>query len=335
MSRFRILFFIVASIFIISCGNKNENNSEKPADSLSIDQLTKSIHESPNDGNLFFIRAKKYYENRQLNEAIADLNSALMKADKKPEHYTLLAEYYLNIGQSENSKDILEKAIKAFPKNTEALLKLSQLHFFVKQYKQALDYLNKVQEIDENISQIYFIRGLVLEESGDTVNAIKNFQISTEKNPNYYEAYIILGLRYTDKKDSLAISYFKNAVKIRPNSAEAVYNMALFYQKTGKMQKAVNLYEEVITKIDSSYKYAYYNLGYIHLTYFKEYPKAAMFFNKAVELDGKYFQAWYNLGLANESMKDYKKAKAYYKQALIIEPEFEIAFKALKRVDKK
>lgn len=335
ISGFWVLVLSGILFLFFSCNSTYESNYSKPADSLNIDQLTTNIHENPNDGNLLFVRAKKYFEKRQIDEAIADMNSALMKSDKKPEYYTVLAEYYLQKGQSENSKDILEKGVKSYPKNTDILLKLSQLHFFVKQYKQSLDYLNMAQETDENLPQIYFIRGLVLEESGDTANAIKNFQISTEKNPEYYEAYIILGLRYTDKKDSIAVSYFKNALKIRPNSSEAFYNLALFYQKTGKMNKAVSLYEDIITKTDSTYKYAYYNLGYIHLEYFKEYPKAAYYFSKVVDLDGKYFQAWYNLGLSHESMKDYKKAKSFYKQALVIEPEFDIAFKALKRVDKK
>ncbi len=335
-NMFKFFLIIVFGFFtlLIACNSCSDQQSMQFADSLSIDQLSTAIHKNPNNGELLFIRAKKYYENKQLNEAITDLNSAIQKDDAKDLYYILLSEYYLFVGQSENTKDILERCIKKFPKSTAAMQKLAQLHFYVKQYKKALEILVNVQEIDENIPQIYFLRGLILEESGDTVNAINQFKISTEKDPKYYEAYIILGLRYTDKRDSLALDYFRNALRLQPNSTEAYFNIAFFYQKIGKLKKAVDAYEEIVTKIDSSYKSAYYNLGYIHLEYFKEYSKAASFFQKAIDCDGLYSQAWYNLGLCFEKMKDYKKATVYYKQSLVITPEFELAMERLKRVER-
>lgn len=330
-------FFIIitcATTLLLSCNTGTDSGSGMHPDSLDIDRLTKMIHENPDNSGFLFSRAKKYYENRQLNEAITDLNSAIQKEGATDSYYILLAEYYLFIGQSQNTKDVLERCIKRFPKSMDAMLKLARLHFYVKQYGKALEVLNDAQETDENLPGIYFLRGLVLEESGDTANAINQFQISTEKNPDYYDAYIVLGLRFTDKKDSIALDYFRNAVRIQPGNAEAYFNIAYFYQRTGKLNKAVTCYDELLTKIDSTYKNAYYNLGYIHLEHFREYAKAASFFQQTVNFDGKYYKAWYNLGLCFEKMKDFKKAAVYYRQALVIEPDFELAAEGLKRVEK-
>ncbi|OFY37324.1 MAG: hypothetical protein A2275_08025 [Bacteroidetes bacterium RIFOXYA12_FULL_35_11] len=328
------LLFIYISFFLLFANSCTQNNSfnGKSIDSLSVDEITTSLHEFPDDAALYFARAKKYSFSGSIDEAIADMNQAILKKNLKPEYFILLADLHLMKGQSGNSRDALEKCIKEFPSNTEVLLRLAQLHFYVKQYKKSFEYLNRVQEIDPTIAQTYFIRGLVLEEAGDTTNAIINFQISTEKNPDYYEAYIILGLRYADKKDSIALDYYRNALKIKPKSAEAYYNIGLFYQSIEKFNKAIVSYNELLEKADSTYKFALFNIGYIYMEYFKEYGKAIYYFQKANDADIKYFQASYNLGLCYERLKDYKKAKELYRYTLSVEPGYELAIQGLKRI---
>ena len=331
--KIQFLILIVAIVLLIanSC-NQSSTFNGKSADSLSVDQITASLREYPEDPALYFARAKKYLTTGNIDEAIADMNQAIGKKNLKPEYFILLADLHLMKGQSGNSRDALEKCVKEYPSNTEALLRLAQLHFYVKQYKKSFEYLNRVQEIDPSIAQTYFIRGLVLEEAGDTTNAIINFQISTEKNPDYYDAYIILGLRYADKKDSIALAYYRNALKIKPKSPEAYYNIGLFYQSIEKYNKAIASYNELLEKTDSTYKFALFNIGYIYMEYLKEYGKAIYYFQKANDSDIKYYQASYNLGLCYERLKDYKKAKELYKYTLSVEPDYDLAIQGLNRV---
>lgn len=335
MFRLLLYFFLVVSlpVFYTACTDAGDSAHGKKIDSLSVDEITKRLRDEPDNADLYFARAKKYQALTMIDQAIADLNSAITKSGRE-EFYLLIADLYLIKAQSQNSKDMLERCLKKYPKNIDAMIKLAQLHFYVKQYKESMEYLKEAQEINQNIPQIYFIRGLVLEESGDTANAIINFQISTEKKPDYYEAYIILGLRFADRKDSVALDYYRNALRIKPKSIEAMYNTAMFYQNNKQLNKAMSVYEEIVTKIDSSHKYSYFNMGYISLEHFHDYGKAISLFTRAAQSDQEYIDAFYNIGVCYERLKDKKKASEFYKKALSVNSDYVLAKNGLLRVGK-
>ena len=313
---------------------QSQNFGIEENDTLTIEKISKKIRKTPENDELFYKRAKLYFKNKDIDNAINDLKIAMKLDSLKPIYYTQLAEYQLLNGESEESKQILEKCIKIFPENTDALLKLSNLYFYVKDYKQSFKNLNKVQQIDKHIAQTYFIKGLIYKELNDTSNAIKNLQIAVDNEPNYYDAYILLGLLYADKHNSIAVDYYKNAINIAPNSVEAHYNTGFFYQENKKYKKAIDEYNFILNNIDSTQQNVYYNIGYIYLIYLNEYKKAIPYFSKAIKYDSKYYQAYYNKGYCYELLKQYNKAREQYQTSLNIYSNYDLSIKALNRLDK-
>ncbi|MFC2111168.1 tetratricopeptide repeat protein, partial [Bacteroidota bacterium] len=199
-------------------------------------------------------------------------------------------------------------------------------------YKTAIEYINKAIEIDDDYAKAYFMKAYLYKETQDTANAIKNFQIATEKDQNYFNAYVELGILFAAKRNPLAIDYYNNALNINPRSREAWYNKAMFYQENEMYNEALESYTTLI-EIDPNYKYAYYNLGYIHLEYLKITDVARDYFSKAIQCDPNYVEAYFNRGLCFEILGDINNAQKDYQKALQLRTNYQKAIEGLNRLD--
>ncbi|NOZ45473.1 MAG: tetratricopeptide repeat protein [Chlorobi bacterium] len=326
--------------FFISCStNQNskqlsENNLVRNDSIKSIEQISQEIRKNPLNANLFVERSKLLILDNKIDEAINDLEIAVKIDSLNTTNYIHLADLYLKIGKSGKTKLILEKCLHFKPDNSDALLRMANLYFYVKNYTKAMEYINKAQKVNRNLPQLYFTKGMIYKETGDTSMAIKNFQIAAEKEPEYYDAYMLLGLLYQQKKDSISCYYYKNAIKIIPLSMEAHYNLAMFYQENGSEKRAINEYTYILNNIDSLQPTIYFNLGYIYMQYFNEYDSAIVKYSKSIEINNQYTEAYYNRGYCYEQLKNLEFAKNDYLKALSITKNYEFAINGLNRLDK-
>jgi tetratricopeptide (TPR) repeat protein len=113
--------------------------------------------------------------------------------------------------------------------------------------------------------------------------ALDSYREALEIQPNMEGAYIGLGVAYSKMgAHDKAISILKKLLKEKPENPYALYyNLAEIYEKTGKIEKAVNYY----TKSVKTAPNAFYPYGKIGEMYFsrKEWDNAIHFYNKAVE----------------------------------------------------
>ena len=328
--------FILVLLFLTSCKqNKNENNEikEKTNDSLSIEFLSKKIRENPKNADLFFRRALLKITKNETNSAISDISIAISLDSLQTDYYVSLGECYLAQGKSGLAKETFEECLKYFPENVDVLMKLAKIHLYVKQYKESMKLLSKVQTIDSHLPDIYFTKAIIYEEVNDTSKAIKNYELCIENEPEHYQAYENLAFIYSQLGDSLAVDYYKNAIEIMPESVFSHYGLAMYYQNQKFLEKALQEYEYIIDNIDSSNFSVYYNIGYINLEYYKNYKTAIEYFSKAIFHKNNYIDALYNRGLCFEYMKEYKQAKENYDAVLEFYPNYENAVNGLNRID--
>ncbi len=322
---------------LYACSSSDKNNDANTSLNDSIDyvqEITMKLRENPNDPELFFQRAEAYQKINKIENAINDLEFALKIDSSETKYYLKISDFYMYLGKSGKAKAKLEKCELLYPKNTEVLLKLAQIHFFVRQYNESINYLNKIQEIDRNIGEVYFIKALIYNENGDTTNAVRNLHVAVGVNTNYYEAYVLLGLLTANDKDTASLDYYRNAIKIKPQSYEAHYNMAMFYQEREMIKQAKNMYNYIIEKVDSTSSITYFNLAYLSMEKDKDYKTAIDFYYKALQYKPNYFEAHINIGFCYEAMKEYQKAYENYKIALDIAPNYPLAIDGMNRIEK-
>jgi tetratricopeptide (TPR) repeat protein len=332
--------WIIISVFILflaSCnsGNNKKAQDESGADSLrtSIEDLNKLIRENSTDPDLFHQRARLYILKPDLDLALKDLNSAISLSQKNPSYYVTLSDVYLLRGETKNCRESLSKALSIDPENNEALLKLAKLNLVLREYPAVFENVKKALAVDPVNPRAYFIRAIALLENGDTARAVDDLKKTVDQDQEFFEAYLELGELYSMRKDKIAADYLRNALNIRPDSKEALYLLGMFYQETGQYDNAIETYA-ILGKVDTTFRNAPYNTGYIYLVYLKDFQMASLFFTQAIQRDPEYAEAWYNRGYTYELLGQYDKAYSDYKMTLRLKDNYQKAIDALNRLDK-
>ncbi|MGD0712301.1 MAG: tetratricopeptide repeat protein [Bacteroidales bacterium] len=326
------------SCSIVSCGGKGTKSNVKKtivSDSISpeITALNAKIQKDPNNPELFNQRAELLAQKNKLDEALADIRTALNIDSSKAPYYLTLSDVYFAQGKARNCKQAIEKALTLDPKSVNADLKYAELKLYFKEYNTTFEYINKALEIDKINAKAYFMKGVAYKLTGDTIKAVSCFRTTIDQDPNYYHAYMELGLLFSMKNNRLAVDYFEKALKLNPKSIEARYGLGMFYQGNGEIDNAIMEYDSIL-RIDPKFKMAHFNLGYIHIVYMKEYSKALKHFTDAIECDPKYAEAYYNRGYTYELMGDIQNAKKDYNKALEIRTNYQKAIDGLNRIDR-
>ena len=328
---------VVISFLMFSCGNPAKEENKQVVEGLNIPkpllELNSKIESNPKNGDLYNELAKYYFEAKDAASALKDIQMAISLDSTKANYFLTLSDVYFVMGSSGYAKAALEKCVLLDSKNVEGLLKLAELYLYVKQLKTSIQYLDKVLKIDINNPKAYFIKGMNFKELGDTAKAISSFETTVEQDPDYYDAFMQLGIIAAAKHNALAVEYFKSAILLNSKSIEAYYSLGMFYQDHGELNRAIEAYTAIL-QIDPKNKNANYNLGYIHFEYLKLYDKALEYFSKSFEADKKYYTAVYMRGLCYETLGNVKAAKADYTTAIEINYGYQKAIEGIKRLEK-
>ena len=330
-----LYLLLLLALITFSCdhmGGSQDNNTQASDTALSdLDQLTASIMQDSANAALYQERAMIYLARQNENMALRDVNMAIQLDPQNSGYILTLSDIYMSMGLFENCMESLKRVLVLDPENSESFLKLAELNLILRKYKEALDNANQAIALDKQNPLPYFIKAYTYAEAGDSNNAIKSYLEVVSMDQNYYDAYIQLGLIYSTANNSLAIDYFNNALNIDPNSIEALYALAMFYQQTEDADNAIAIYNKLLL-IDPENVYGHYNLGYVQLVLLGDFEQAITYFAKAAELNPQYFEAIYNQAYCYELSGNYEKARELYNKVLEIEVNYDKAIAGLNRI---
>ena len=331
MKKIKTLFILLipALLALASCGSHNDTSNMSAEESLRV--LDIQIHKHPKDDNLYYNRAKIYFELSRTNDAIADLSRAIALNDKKPEYHMLLGDAYLANGNIEQSYASLQRALELSPDNLEALLKLGEIAYYSHNYDRAMESLSRVTAKDPQNRTALFMKGFIYKETGDTTSAITLLRKVCDLYPNYEPAFEELGVLYATHHDPLALEYLSTAIRIDPNNTNALYALAMYYQELNQMDKAEETYKQILD-INANHADAWHNRAYIELFTYGDYAQAIEYFTHAIQCDSTFIEAWVNRGCAYELSGDKQHALDDFHSALELDHTFKPAIDGIKRV---
>ncbi len=332
--RFPLIPLLLLLLFLGSCGRGKEKGKMSAADSLQavLTSLNEQIAGHPDNADLYYRRAQIYQNDQSFDKALADIRKAISLQGKNPLYYLTLSDIYLFTGQPQLCGEALDKAYVLGPRNNEVLIKLAKFSLIMKDYPKTYDYVGQALLVSKINPQAYFTRANALLEQGDTLHAAGDLMIAVDQDQGYFEAYALLGDLFALKNDPMAPAYYNNALNVKPASKETLYKLGMYYQENGQFDQAIRQYTRIM-QVDSSFRNAPYNIGYIYLVYINDFPKAVQFFTRAIEIDPEYFEAWYNRGYANELMGNTADAYRDYRQTLKIRVNYPKAVDGLNRLD--
>lgn len=327
--------FIILLLILGGCGITPNKDNTSLTDSIPPELKTLNYEISKNEDNpqLYLKRAQFYFSKKDYDLAFRDLQFTLDSDKNNIDALIMLAQVYINQGNAQKALETINKALVINPDHIKALTTAAEINLILKNYLEVFENLDKALIQDKRNPKAFYLRGFAFLESGDTINGIKNLKVASDQDPANYEANWLLGLTFAEMKSSEAIIYFNKAIGIQPRNSDFYYQLALYFQNNDLPEKALETYRTII-QIDSNYKSAYFNSGYIYLVVYKDFSKAAEHFTRAIQKDQNYSEAYFNRGFCHENMKQYERARSDYQTCLKIQPNYEKGVEALNRLDR-
>ena len=314
--------------------NNNVNGSVDnvaSVDKSDVDVVSEAILSDSLNADLYVQRARLNLANEKISNAIRDINSALSLDKKNIEALLVLADIYYALGDEDNILLTLNKASEYAPLDTRPIIKLSELSFLQGNFRMAGAYVDKALEMDRYNPKAYYMRGMIAMSANDTVEAVKNFMTSRMQQSDFVDPLIQIAHIYMAKNDTLAKSFFKEAILVAPNNYYLVYDYAMYLQENGFPEEALSYYDSLLEIMPNNTDFNF-NKGYVYLVYLGENEKALECFNKVLQIDPASVNALFNKGRTYEQMGDYINAKSIYLQILRNNPDYQLAIDAVNRI---
>lgn len=326
------LHFFTVAIFITwvfsSCGDKPVYDLTTPAG------IAAALAEDSTNPEALHARARMYITRNRPDSALTDMLKAIARDSSVSGYFVTLGDAYLMVNQTRYTRQALERAIRLDPENKDAHMKLAELFLYVEMRQEAINEVNEVLKLDRNNPKGYYLKGIIYKESGDTSLAVSSFMTTIEQDPKYVLAYEQIGLIYAGAGNPRAVDYYQSALRLDPKNSLTRYNLGMFYQETGQLDKAMETYQELV-ELDKSFPNGYYNMGFILFEYKKDIKAALPMFEKAASAGGKYPAAVYMIGVCQEKMGNKEQAIANYRQVLMLDSRLESAREGLTRLGAK
>ena len=159
-----IIFFTI--IFVITFFSYWWGRYKRKEDSKHLDKFLKQFRALPSHDELkvlissgelseksWLLLANSYYKNGDYEKSIEIYNEILNVGNKKHARETmfLLGKTYFKAGFLERSKHLFLEILKNSPRTPEALHYLLLVYEYMKDYKSALEVLEPLDELDEDI----------------------------------------------------------------------------------------------------------------------------------------------------------------------------------------
>lgn len=294
----------------------------------ALKALDKAIELDPENAFMYEYRAQLKSENKDIDGAIKDWESALAIYPYEENNYVEIGNLYYEKYGKEKVYEYLEEKISQFASEKELYMYLLvNKANFEKEYG---DYdlclsdcdrvTNFAQFVPNEKYNIDTIKAICLWQKGDFENALKSIDSAIELEPNCAQKYMDKGIILKEQKRyEEAINCFKKAEEISLKGdgyiLEYLYtDIGYCYECLNKQFEAIKYYNKAIKKgLDSWYPYLnkigdLIRLGKYNLA-LKWTEKAEKTFKN--ELDNRFYG---NKGLIYYHLKDYKTAVKNFKK---------------------
>lgn len=294
--------------------------------------ISDSIAMDSTNALLYLSRAKAYFANEQIGQAMLDINKSLQFDSKNIETYLLLADVYYALGDQDNISSTLNRAVEINSLDPRPLVKLAELNLLQQNFNLAVGYVDKALQLSSYNPRAYFVKGMCyMAAKQDTVNALKNFQLASEQDDSFYDPVEQISRIYAVQQQSYAMDYLRRAQQQFPDQPTARYELALYLQSHGAPEEALAHYDTLLMQRPDNY-IVLFNKGYVNYVYLENNEVALDYFNQALNVNANYIDAYYNKGRVLEQMGDYSQAMEIYKDVLKRKADYQLAIDAINRI---
>ena len=175
------ILFLGLLLALFACDNtpkpETDPTTQEPTTSVTVNEaiqiLSDSIAMDSTNARLYVSRAKAYFANEQVGQAMVDINKSLQLDPNNVDTYLLLADVYYALGDQDNIASTLNRAVEINSLDARPLVKLAELNLLQQNYNLAFAYVDKALGLSTYNPKAYFVKGMCYMASNqDTVNAL-------------------------------------------------------------------------------------------------------------------------------------------------------------------
>jgi tetratricopeptide (TPR) repeat protein/glycosyltransferase involved in cell wall biosynthesis len=233
--------------------------------------------------------AIQYHQANQLIQAEQSYHQVLAEETDNPEVLYGLAVLAQQNGKLQLAEEFLKTAVELQPDYVKAWFCLGNLHLAQEIFPQAVIAYRQALALRPDSLPIYNNLGYALQQQGLFDEAINYYEKALELKPNFIEAEANLGnalyaqgklsreqkLYYAQLNNKLGVArkkagdlqtaatYYKQAIALQPDLADAHYNLGVVLQEQGELEEAIACYQRLL-EINPNYAEVYFNLGKIY-----------------------------------------------------------------------
>ena len=335
-----VLVFVLVAFSISSCECNKAQTEDASSESHvapylkdpQVKQLTDQIREAPTDPELRYKRSVVFLQMGETMPAFADAKRAVELDSTNAKYHFHQADVMLSDGYAEGAIQSFIKVIRMDPQNKDARLRLAKTYLYAGDYNNSLAEVRRLIEMDKTNFEPYFIAGMNYKELKDTATAIQHFQNALQYKPDFYEAYMQLGLLTSQQNSPEAPQYFDNALRLDSNSTQAWDAKAKYYQDRKQFEQSKTIYRKLISKSPQHHD-AFFNLGIIYLLQ-DSVEKASKQFDFVLRVQPNHSDAYYYRALALADMGQAAAARDDLARCLALDPDNERAHDLLNTLNK-
>ncbi|MFD2999243.1 tetratricopeptide repeat protein [Pontibacter toksunensis] len=341
MLRVHGLLLLVVSSLICSCSFDKDAREQmvdlqqvKDDPEAQLVNLNAAIEQTGSDGSLYARRAVVLLRKGELRQALQDANKAVKLTRDEPSSLFVKAQVLRTMGKPEEALPLALQAERNSYQSSSLYVLLGDLYLQRRDYKQALTYLNKAQELSPDDEFAFYYKGRVLETTGDSARAMYNYRNALEQAPSFVEAKRELsGLLLARNEIPAAKPYLASAMQVAPADALLWYYKGLLYKAEQKPDSALQAFNQAIS-LNDTIQGAHYWLG-LQQHSIGNNEAAIVHLQKAApgyKRKPKYLST---LASAYERSGQYGMAMATYQRILEVEPTYTYAYQAISRIKSK
>lgn len=331
--------------------DKGDLRFQNGYNTLAIAEYTEATKLEPSLPDAYIKIGKVHFSEKNFTKALENFRIASQTDPEHVESKILIGITYINLSEFDKAEKIFN-AVTA--ENAKLYYYRGLLNILYKQYEDAKFNLEKAIKTDsegtikngagkvlgafatfivsEGAQETY--RRTLLAKALSEVNehnlAIQVVYDVLEENPQYRDAWIILGYSYLNlEKYFDAISSLEKALEIDPSKPETLYFLGITQKKQGEYGASINSLEIAVRNGFEPRTMAYKELAESYMKN-EEYEKAVMYYEKLIEADKTNMDAFIKaIWIYIDFIGNPGKAEEIAKTAISANPESALSYNLL------
>ncbi len=205
----------------------------------AIEQYHRVLEQNENDESVIFQIGNCFLSLREFRLALDYYNRI---PDGYPELLYNKAFSYSKLGKTKKSIEILQELLKYKINSELPFVFLAELCFSQKNYKDAIEYINKAEELFGKKGSICYLRGLAYFQLGNWLNAYVEFYDALKLKVNSSHFYRNFGLTCEKIGKTLeAVNYLLQSIKLAPMEPVNYIELIRLYLAHNRFMEAYSM----------------------------------------------------------------------------------------------